>query len=144
MRDDTPPEARPIGYWVKLLDRLIDGSFDEILGGAGLTRRHWQVLNVLHAAPADQGGIDAAVAPFLDGSEATTAPVVGDLESRGWTSRTGELISLSEEGIEALADLQTTVSASRSRIADGVSEDEYVTTVRTLARLCANLGHGQA
>ncbi len=144
MPEGTPPEARPIGYWVKLLDRLIDRSFDETLGGEGLTRRHWQVLNVMRAAPTDQDGIDAAVAPFLDGPEASTGHVVAELVGRDWVSRTGEVLSLTDTGRLALADLHETVSANRARIAEGLSEDEYVTTVRTLARMCHNLGHADA
>ena len=38
---------RPIGYWLKKLDRLIDNHFDLQLSNAGLTRRQWQLLNLL-------------------------------------------------------------------------------------------------
>ncbi len=36
------PERRPIGYWLKHLDGLIERAFEGALGTAGLTRRHWQ------------------------------------------------------------------------------------------------------
>jgi hypothetical protein len=42
---------RPIGYWLKKLDRLIDDHFDLQLSNAGLTRRQWQLLNLLENDP---------------------------------------------------------------------------------------------
>ena len=38
---------RPIGYWLKKLDRLIDKHFELQLSNAGLARRQWQLLNLL-------------------------------------------------------------------------------------------------
>ena len=72
--DQRPAERRPIGFWLKLVDRLIDEGFDAVLGDAGLTRRHWQVLNLLQTEPATLQRIDTQLAPFLRGAEATTRP----------------------------------------------------------------------
>ena len=55
-------DRRPIGFWLKLVDRLLDERLDETLGD--LTRRHWQVLNVLQ-----QGAVDQA-----DFRQASTRP----------------------------------------------------------------------
>jgi hypothetical protein len=59
----APP--RPIGFWLKLVDRLIDESFDSLLEEHGVTRRQWQLLNVLQRGPATLEQLDSAVAPFL-------------------------------------------------------------------------------
>lgn len=40
-------EKRPIGYWLKELDRLINERFDEDLAAGELSRRHWQMLHSL-------------------------------------------------------------------------------------------------
>ena len=40
-------EDRPLGYWLKQVDRLLDDAFDRVLRDEGVTRRHWHVLNVL-------------------------------------------------------------------------------------------------
>jgi hypothetical protein len=61
--DQGPADRRPIGFWLKLVDRLIDA----VLGDAGLTRRHWQVLNLLQTQPATLQRIDTRLAPFLRG-----------------------------------------------------------------------------
>ena len=39
--------VRPIGFWLKLVDRLIDDGFARTLEEHGVTRRQWQLLNVL-------------------------------------------------------------------------------------------------
>ena len=72
-------DRRPIGFWLKLVDRLLDKRLDETLGD--LTRRHWQVLNVLQQGAVDQAGIDARVRPFLD-HESTTKREVAELRDR--------------------------------------------------------------
>jgi hypothetical protein len=61
--DQGPADRRPIGFWLKLVDRLIDA----VLGDAGLTRRHWQVLNLLQTQPVTLQRIDTQLAPFLRG-----------------------------------------------------------------------------
>jgi hypothetical protein len=58
-------DRRPIGYWLKHVDRLIEGAFDRTLADERLTRRHWQVLNTLQASPASRAEIGKALEPFL-------------------------------------------------------------------------------
>jgi hypothetical protein len=66
-----PTEPRPIGFWLKLVDRLLDERLGVALGD--LTRRHWQVLNVVQQGPVNQAGIDERVRPFLTAGATTTS-----------------------------------------------------------------------
>lgn len=144
---------RPIGYWVKLLDRLIEESFDTVLGDTGLGRRHWQLLNVLGNGPVSRAEIDRALAPFrAEGTrQGHTAPsdeqpdsgitaALDDLNRRGW-ARTApdDRWTLTPAGTAAAAGLRERVAAQRQRISDGISAEAYQTTLATLARMCANL-----
>jgi hypothetical protein len=43
--------GRPIGYWLKRVVRLIDGQFERQLAEDGLSRRQWQLLNLLEGGP---------------------------------------------------------------------------------------------
>jgi len=134
-------EQRPIGFWLKLVDRLIDERFDALLGQAGLTRRHWQVLNELENGPATLRRLDAALAPFLDAEEPTTRPVLEDLSARGWvTWADQDRVALTEAGAAAHADLLAKVSANRRQAAAGISAEEYGATVDVLRRMAGNLG----
>ena len=55
--DDVPErtmadeESRPIGYWLKHLDGLLEQTFDHVLARNGVRRRHWQVLDTLRGGP---------------------------------------------------------------------------------------------
>jgi DNA-binding MarR family transcriptional regulator len=46
-------DRRPIGFWLKLVDRLIDEGLDAMLGEAGLTRRHATLTEAGAAAHAE-------------------------------------------------------------------------------------------
>ena len=129
-------DRRPIGFWLKLVDRLIDGRLDETLGD--LTRRHWQVLNVLQQGAVDQAGIDARVRPFLD-HESTTKREVADLRDRGWIAGT-ETMQLSEMGTKEFRRRLDAVSADRAKVMAGIASEEYAMTVSTLERMARNLG----
>jgi|HigsolmetaAR206D_1030411.scaffolds.fasta_scaffold01133_10 hypothetical protein len=145
---------RPIGYWIKLLDRLIDEEFDRTIGEAGLGRRHWQVLNVLDSGPTTAVALREALAPFLaspggtddrpggdtHGPGADLEPVLADLRTRGWLRVDADgRLARTEHGGRAFEDLRARVHATRAKVTAGVTPESYRTTVDTLARMCANL-----
>jgi DNA-binding MarR family transcriptional regulator len=137
----APTDRRPIGFWLKLVDRLLDEGFDRLLGGAGLTRRHWQALTALQSGPATVQELDATLAPFLDGQEPTTRPVLDDLAARGWATWTADdLAAATPAGTVAHGELLAAVSAHRRRVTDGITAEEYRATLAVLRRMAANLG----
>jgi DNA-binding MarR family transcriptional regulator len=133
---------RPIGHWLKRADRAIEESFDALLGGEGLGRRHWQVLNVLHADPAGTSDVEAALAPFLTPGDGTADAVLADLVERSWVGPSDAAgtggFRLTDEGIREFARLRERVRTHRAGLLRGVSPDEYRTTLHVLARICAN------
>ncbi len=129
-------EFRPVGYWVKEVDRLIEESFGRLLAEEGLTRRHWQVLNTIAGGTTSRDGIDQALAPFLDG--AGSAAVVADLEGGGWVQGEGG-IALTATGSAAHAALRERVGAHRRRVTEGITAEEYARVVGVLERMAANL-----
>src|SRR5262245_23411170 len=78
------PDRRPIGYWLKHLDRLIDRAFEETLSSSGLTRRHWQVLNTIAAGPATIAALMETLQPFVDDDRRAIESVIESLRARGW------------------------------------------------------------
>ena len=78
-------ERRPIGYWLKHLDRLIERSFESTLASEALTRRHWQVLNTSHARPSTHAEIASALAPVLGDDPVAARRASEDLVTRGWS-----------------------------------------------------------
>jgi len=140
---DTP---RPIGFWLKLVDRLIDEQFASTLEEHGVTRRQWQLLNVLSRESSTAAQLDAAVAPFL----ASTPPGAGEPESSvehltelidsGWVDATPTGYELTERGRNAFDRLADVVTASRSRMTEGLTAEQYDETLAVLERMARNLG----
>ena len=137
----VPTDRRPIGFWLKLVDRLLDEGFERILAGAGLTRRHWQALTALQERAATVQELDTRLAPFLDDQEPTTRPVLDDLTARDWATWTAEdQAAITPAGAAAHGELLADVSAHRRRVTDGITAEEYGATVAVLERMAANLG----
>lgn len=139
---DTP---RPIGFWLKLVDRMIDEQFASTLEEHGVTRRQWQLLNVLSRETATVEQLDAAVAPFLsansdDPSETSAAEHLIELVESTWVAETGARYQLTERGTLAFERLAEVVTTQRTVMTVGLSPDEYEATVGALERMARNLG----
>ena len=117
---------RPIGYWLRELDRRLESAFAAALASHDVSRRQWQVLNGL--GPDD---------PFWGAGERPYSEVLGELTARGWTTSSG---ALTATGAAARAEISAGVQGVRARALSGLSDEDYLTTVRTLAAMSANLG----
>jgi hypothetical protein len=141
--------SRPIGFWLKLVDRLIDEQFASTLEEHGVTRRQWQLLNVLSQEPATVQQLDAAVAPFLSagvgangepGEPETSAEHLSELIDSAWVDATASGYELTERGRVAFDKLDAVVSELRARLSEGLTTDQYSGTVESLERMARNLG----
>ena len=139
-------DTRPIGFWLRLVDRLIDEQFARTLEEHGVTRRQWQLMNVLANGPASVAQLDAEVAPFLqaatdDSPAETSVEHLTELIESAWVDATPTGYELTERGQSSLARLEAVVAEQRTVITAGLSEDEYAATVRVLERMAQNLGY---
>ena len=129
------PAHRPIGWWVKHLDALLEDVVDSAVAGEGLTRRHWQVLHTLAGAPADDAGLERALSDF----DGRLPAIAADLFGRGWVDRaTGQLV-LTAEGRTAHERLERAIARVRRHVADGLSRQEYERTILVLSRMAQNV-----
>ncbi|MFM9919281.1 MarR family winged helix-turn-helix transcriptional regulator [Lacisediminihabitans sp. H27-G8] len=134
-------DQRPLGFWLKLVDRLIDDRFADTLEEHGVTRRQWQLLNVLSRGPATGAELDAALAPFLSAVDGeTVAEHLAELVDSGWVALSPSGYSLADPGRIALTALASTVAKTRALTADGISEQRYAEALETLERMARNLG----
>jgi hypothetical protein len=133
-------DQRPIGYWLRLVDGLINDQFAHTLDEHGVTRMQWQLLNVLARGPASVEMLDAAVAPFLAAQGETTLDHLTELIESAWVDATPTGYELTERGHGALDRLTNVVTEQRTVMAAGVAETEYLTTTSTLERMARNLG----
>jgi hypothetical protein len=134
-------DQRPIGYWLRLVDNLVDEQFAGTLDEHGVTRMQWQLLNVLTRSPATVEQLDAAVAPFLaaDGATASLDHLTELIES-AWVDATPTGYEITERGQGALERLTAVVATQRTQMSDGLTEADYLTTIATLRQMAVNLG----
>ena len=139
-------DTRPLGYWLRLVDRLIDEQFATTLEEHGITRRQWQLMNVLAQAPASVEELDAAIAPFLaaateERERESSVEHLTELIESAWVDATPTGYELTVRGQAALERLAVVVAEQRTVITAGVTDAEYEQTVGVLQRVAANLGH---
>jgi len=136
-------DQRPIGFWLKLVDNLIDEQFARTLDEHGVTRRQWQLLNVLSRGPSTVAELDAAIAPFLEGSDddgETSVEHLTELIDSGWVDATPDGYELTERGTAAFGRLVEVVSANRTAATEGLTVEQYESALETLERIARNLG----
>ena len=129
-------EERPIGWWVRRLDALLEEAVDAVVTGEGLTRRHWQVLHSMATGTEREADVATALADFPGDVDT----VVSDLVGRGWVVRMGTgRVGLTPEGAAAHDRVHRAVGRVRRHVADGLSRNEYERTILVLSRMVDNI-----
>jgi DNA-binding PadR family transcriptional regulator len=128
---------KPIGHWLKTLDRLIDENFDRALAAEGVQRRHWQILNIVKTSPATNSTIAAALGPFWTEGAITLDEVLADMTRRGWITghEPRQLTAAGEAALDAIRER----TSLREKIMAGLTAEQYTQTVAILEQMAANL-----
>lgn len=129
---------RPIGFWIKAADRLLDDAIDALHARADFTRRRWQVLNaVARQGPCAPERIVEALHPMLCPDEITSElKVLADMRM---VEISADRTTLTETGRGRLEALVRRQDGLRRRAVEGIDAEAYATTLSTLARIVANL-----
>jgi hypothetical protein len=133
-------DSRPLGFWLKLVDRLLDDRFAAVLEEHGVSRGQWRLLNVVSGDGATAEQVELAVAPFQTEDGMAVSDQLSELMESDWVVLAGAEYRLTERGASAHARLAEVVTELRTDSTDGISSDEYERTVRTLERMARNLG----
>jgi DNA-binding MarR family transcriptional regulator len=133
---------KPIGYWLKKVDRLIDGQFERQLAEARLSRRQWQLLNLLEDGPRSVPELETELQPFLQEAPNELSDALSGLVSRGWAESADDMVGLTETGRAQFGLLKAKVAELRQAATAGISPAEYQTTIDVLSRMAANLAPG--
>lgn len=132
---------RPIGFWLKLVDGLITQQFDAIVEEHGVTRRQWQIMNLLAEAPSSAEHIEEDLKPFLaEEPHETAAEQIDELMDSGWVGLGGEEYLLTDQGRASLEKISEVVQHNREQISKGIPEEEYTATLDVLQRMARNMG----
>ncbi|GAA2033072.1 hypothetical protein GCM10009819_16430 [Agromyces tropicus] len=122
---------RPLGFWLKTVDRLIAAEVEAALADLDVTRRDWRRLNLVAGEVRDEHLLTR-----LD----ARPHKLDDLVERGWVAGGPGDWSLTDAGREALDRLTDRVGRIRARVAGTVTEEDFATTVASLEAIARELG----
>ncbi len=132
---------RPLDFWLKLVDAMINLRYRNMLEEHGIVRRQWEMMRLLSKAPASQEDLDAALAPFLPEDEpGTSAAALSELTDSGWLTQIIGGYELTERGRAVHQRLDEVFSQMNEDLAAGVSPGDYALAVSVLERVASNLG----
>lgn len=120
---------RPLGFWLKLVDRRITEQMDELFAADGITRRDWRMLNALAGEARDE---------HLAERLRSKPHALRRLVERGWVA--GFPPQITDAGREARDRLETQVTTLRERVASAVPADDFATMLRSLEAIARELG----
>ena len=130
----------PIGYWLKQADEVLTEQINQAQAMHGVSRTEWQILNLLKEnGRATRESIFQTMRTFVDTSE--FQEIINRLAERGWIDESvgsGEL-QLTEAGQRQHERIFATQKEVRQRAMQGISQDEYTTTIRVLKQMIENL-----
>ena len=126
-----PTSPRPLGYWLRVIDRRLDNAMRDVFAADGLTRRDWRRLNLVAGTVSD---------PRLSEKLAAHPERVRPLADRGWIDGEPGAWRLTEAGEAARASLHERVSSLRARVAGAVSPEDFATTLASLEAIARELG----
>lgn len=131
---------RPLGFWLALVDRLVEERFSAALEEHGVTRTQWRVLGVLASGPASGADLEGALSdmpPDADGISA--AEELAELVDSGWVHSDGSY-SITDRGSSAYDRLADVVDELRATLTGGLTDEEQAATAVALERMARNLG----
>ena len=132
-----------IGYWLKKADELLTARINEAQAANGLSRTEWQLLNTLPETQASSRmQIIEMLRPFADAD--VLHSTIDGLIRRGLVveeAGTDEL-RLSSEGTKVHAAAFEVQKTVRRQAVQGISEADYLTTIRVLQTIVENLSGG--
>lgn len=134
-------ENRPIGFWLRLVDGLIGEQFEATAEEHGITRRQWQIMNVLAEHPATSPQLDESLKPFFKQTpDESSAEHLDELIESAWVAENGGTFKLTDQGHRSLAALGEVVERNRLQATEGIADDEYEAALDVLQRMARNLG----
>ncbi|WP_028476837.1 hypothetical protein [Nocardia sp. CNY236] len=134
--------SQPLGYLVKALDNALQRYVDRVLRNAhGVGRSHWQALRTAQDGDTSLERFTIEAGEFY--GPAQIDELLTSLTGNGWLrlvpADDGTDMQLTDSGRELLEQMGQTQARTMQIAADGVSQEDYAATLRTLDRIVENL-----
>jgi DNA-binding MarR family transcriptional regulator len=133
---------RPLDFWLRLVDKLLNESYAAALEEHGLTRRQWVMINILSSGPTAAAELDTVLTTFLPPPERSSSSQeeLAELLDSGWLSDQDGTYALTERGRLVHQRLEAAWSRRNDELLHGISAGEVAHLIALLERLAHNLG----
>lgn len=128
-----------MAYWAKHLDTLINHAYEQALQEDGLTPRQWQVLSTLSWGDRSVASLRETLAGFRCDEEDSLETALQVLSARDWLTDDVGQLALTPAGQAGCEEIRRHVDGVKEAVAEGISPEDYRTTVDTLKRMCDNV-----
>ncbi|MCW5253025.1 MarR family winged helix-turn-helix transcriptional regulator [Streptomyces sp. SHP 1-2] len=137
--DDADLLRQPIGYWSWAAYDAVVSRTRAALGRMGATQPQWWILAQVASDPRTRDEVTGTLAGYLDtGAEAVRAGI-DDAVARGWVAEDpGGTLRLTTEGRAFHAEARAVQDDLRKERHAGISDEEYLITLKTLQRFIHN------
>ncbi|MBW5486241.1 MarR family winged helix-turn-helix transcriptional regulator [Streptomyces bambusae] len=135
--------SQPIGYWSGAAHEAVIRLIRDAMARIDVTQPQWWSLNRVVGAAGRDGATRAAVvadlASVADGPYEISR-ALDQLVHRGWLSiDSEERFTVTDSGQAAMGRIRELVHGLRDRVHTGVSDEDYVITLRVLRRMIENV-----
>ncbi|MCS0637710.1 MarR family transcriptional regulator [Streptomyces sp. LP05-1] len=138
---DTALATQPVGYWTGVAHRAVVNHLRDAMARQDVTQPQWWILNRVDAPgpPPTRQVVAAGLAAVADGPHEVPR-ALDQLLRRGWLTEDPDgRLGLTAAGRAARARIKSLVTGLRDGVHEGVSDEDYVTTLRVLRRMIANV-----
>lgn len=138
--DMQPPLKQPIGFWTIRAGEAVRARIRSRLAEIGLTQPEWWLLHQLSLHPEGMDENDAIAMISPNDTEDAIITAVADASAKGWIDHRESMLTLTSVGTDLFhnaARIQAELEAERRQ---GISDDEYATTITVLQRTARNVG----
>ena len=139
-RPMQPPVKQPIGFWTVRAGEAVRARTRGVLRDIGITQAEWWLLHQISLHPA---GADRAKTIDTIGHNDTPEAIVDAIDSateKGLIIESDSRLKFTPEGQQRFArgvDIQRMLQDERMQ---GISQDDFATTIRVLQRTIENVG----
>lgn len=140
MTEKPPTDPHTLGYWVRLVDRLLEIRLEHILASELLSRSHWQILSIVHQEPLTEADLEMQLLPFVGRSNTPMRIHLDDLMEAGWLDYHRGRYHIADGRLAAYTATAAKVQRMRRAVMVGISNEEYHIVMDVLAKVAGNLG----
>ncbi|MGW2815105.1 MarR family winged helix-turn-helix transcriptional regulator [Streptomyces sp. NPDC001415] len=138
--DDAGLAAQPIGYWSWAAHIAVVTRIRGMLAELGLTQPQWWILNQA-TGDRPRAEVVAVLQGYLDAGAPVIEDGIDELAARGLlTQDPSERLELTDAGRELRERAAARQHETRELIHAGITDEEYVRTLKVLQRMIHNVG----